>query len=74
MNFEEAKLHPDKYFKSPVEVLSQIQWSDAQKIEVLIQWQNELQQEEDALAEGMPGKDEAEHLEEIGILIAQLRA
>jgi len=54
-SFEEYMLNPGKAFNSPAEVVQHAGLSAAQKVRILQQWKNEIEQLKVATAENMPG-------------------
>jgi hypothetical protein len=55
MDFEQAKLNPAAFFKSPQEVVSSQELAREQKIEILRQWEQDARLMEVADEENMPG-------------------
>lgn len=54
-SFEEYMRNPGKAFNSPAEVVQHAGLNAAQKIRILQQWKDEVEQLQAATAENMPG-------------------
>ncbi len=67
---------PEDVFQKPRDVLENEELSDDQKVVVLVQWQDEIQQRMVAEEEAMPGEDpdDAELLQEIHEALTTLRS
>jgi len=50
------KINPSRHFESPQQVLSHVNLTIDDKIEILTQWKYDAQQREVAEGENMPGK------------------
>lgn len=74
IDIEKAKLHPAKLFSQPQDVITNQDLSDQDKQEILTAWKNELEIQNNATDEGMPGKGSVSQLENIGTLLQNLDA
>ncbi len=69
IDIKQAKLHPDKLFKKPQDVILTT-LSKKDKADILIAWQNQIERESESTAEGMPGS--TTHLEQLELITSLL--
>lgn len=59
MNIEQMKLDPTKEFDKPFDIVKDERLSNAQKLELLQQWEADAQLMQEAATEGMTGGEDA---------------
>jgi hypothetical protein len=70
--FEQYMLNPGNEFRSPAEIVEHAGLSPAQKVQILNQWKNEVEQLQAATAENMPGPIPEGLIKEINQALAML--